>query len=80
MITPSIRFQVVIRPNRVKERTALVALEQGKLINSLRRCTQDGHETYIWTFLVPKEHLRRVEWTLQRKYIPYRKNRNEETS
>lgn len=85
MITPSIRFEVVIAPinrrglqrSKTEALATIEALKQGKLINNLKHESLfNGVVTYIWTFLVPEEHLRRVEWTLQHKHIPYRKTLN----
>ena len=78
-IIKPMRFNVVITPinrrglqrSKVEAMATIEALKQGKLINNLQ--LYNSTAVGIWTFIVPIEHLRRVEKTLQRKHIPYRK-------
>ena len=81
-IIEPILFKVVVAPinqrglrrSKTEALTAIEAMRQGNLINTVvHESPFNGVITRIWTFRVPIEHLRRVEKTLQRKYIPYRK-------
>ncbi len=77
LVEPSITFEVCINPGgkftQLNRTATLQAMCDGKVIHGLHRKIFQGTITYIWEFKVPIDNLKRVEWSLRRKHISYRK-------